>query len=184
MQASNGASYAARACATAGILAAALWFGGLSALGAVVAPIIAPNYPDAMTVLFRRFDKVAMTCAAIVLVTEAIRVVLKERVAMLEAARIGAAAIAGGLAVWVGMVLSPKIEALHQAGGTRAGGDLAAEFHSVHVLAETLAKIELALVVLVIALHVFGLRPAKPAPPTPPAQPTQPTQDEDVPTKA
>ena len=55
-----------------------MWLGGLLALGAIVAPIVFavapfPQNADAMTLVFRRFDTVAMTCAAVVLASEAAR---------------------------------------------------------------------------------------------------------------
>ena len=60
------------------LLAVAVWLGGLTALGAVAAPVVFSTVPwpssaDAMTIVFRRFDAVAMACAAIVLATEAAR---------------------------------------------------------------------------------------------------------------
>ena len=58
------------------LLAVAVWLGGLTALGAVAAPVVFSTVPwpssaDAMSIVFRRFDAVAMACAAIVLATEA-----------------------------------------------------------------------------------------------------------------
>ena len=49
-----------------GALAVAVWLGGLLVLGAIAAPLVFANvsFPqsaDAMTLVFRRFDTVAMT---------------------------------------------------------------------------------------------------------------------------
>ena len=54
------------------LLALSLWLGGMIVLGAVVAPIVfsvlpLPTSADAMTLVFRRFDAIAVTSAAIVL---------------------------------------------------------------------------------------------------------------------
>ena len=56
------------------LLAVGLWASGLLTLGAVVAPIVfhvvpAPSSADAMTLVFRRFDGIAITCAAVALVS-------------------------------------------------------------------------------------------------------------------
>jgi len=69
-----------RTLAIVALLAVAVWLGGLAALGAVAAPVVFSTVPwpssaDAMSIVFRRFDAVAMACAAIVLSTEAIRAV-------------------------------------------------------------------------------------------------------------
>jgi len=73
---------AALAAAVVSSLAAAIWLGGLLALGAIVAPTVFHNvsYPEnanAMTLVFRRFDLVAMACAAAALAGEALRVALR-----------------------------------------------------------------------------------------------------------
>ena len=52
------------------IYAIGVWLGGLVALGAIAAPVVfaivpMPASADAMTVVFRRFDLVAMACAAV-----------------------------------------------------------------------------------------------------------------------
>ena len=69
-----------RTLAIVALLAVAVWLGGLVALGAVAAPVVFSTVPwpssaDAMSIVFRRFDAVAMACAAIVLATEAVRAV-------------------------------------------------------------------------------------------------------------
>jgi len=150
---------ATRASTTIAILAAAVWLGGMLALGAVVAPVVfhtvpAPTSADAMTVIFRRFDKIAMGCAVVVLAVEGWRA-RSGRATRLDWARIACGAGAAGLAVWQGMVLSPRIEALHVAGAVRGSGALGAELESLHKVAETEAKAQLALVVALVVLHVF-----------------------------
>ncbi len=149
--------------ATIELLAVSLWLGGLAVLGAIVAPTIfrnvaAPTSADAMTLVFRRFDKVAMACAAIVLAVEAWRAFARsERHTKLDIARVGVAALAAGLAVWLGMVISPRIAALHEAGAIRGLDALGRQLEAVHALAETVAKTELALLVALVALNAVGL---------------------------
>src|SRR5688572_13404979 len=59
------------------LLALALWLGGLVVLGAIVAPTVfrivpAPTSADAMTVVFRRFDVIAIAAGVVALVSEAL----------------------------------------------------------------------------------------------------------------
>lgn len=144
------------ACASVAILAAALWMGGLVAVGAVTAPIVAPHYPDAMTAVFRRFDKLAMVCAVVVLLVEAARVALREKVHRVDVVRMALALVAGGLATWQGLVLSPRIEELHYAGVHPGEGELGLEFDSVHKLAEGEARVQLVCLALIVVLHVVA----------------------------
>lgn len=153
---------AAKWSATLAVVAAGAWLGGLVVLGAVVAPIVfrtvpAPTSADAMTLVFRRFDKIAMVCAGIVLAAEGWRVAARERLDAIAGARIAAAIVAAGCVVYEGLVLSPRIEALHRAGAVRGSGPDGLELEAVHKLAEAVAKIELPMLLAVIALHVFAL---------------------------
>src|SRR5271170_3983877 len=96
------------------MLALALWLGGLVALGALVAPVIfsrvsMPWSADAMTVVFQRFDLVAMTCAAVLLATEAARAVVRQPFRRLDHARAAASVLASAAAVYEGETLSPRI---------------------------------------------------------------------------
>ncbi|HEY5240541.1 MAG TPA: DUF4149 domain-containing protein, partial [Polyangiaceae bacterium] len=85
------------------MLALAVWLGGLVALGALVAPVIfsrvsMPWSADAMTVVFQRFDSVAMACAAVVLLTEAMRAVGRLPFARVDHVRAGASVLAAAMA--------------------------------------------------------------------------------------
>jgi uncharacterized membrane protein len=155
--------YLSRACTVASMLAASVWLGGILALGAVVAPIVfrvvpAPTNADAMTLIFRRFDGVAVACAVIVLVAEAAR-------ASSEHARLGGAGIVrvgmalGGsaLATWQAFDLAPKIEALHRGGAVRGVGDLGAQLDAAHRLAETEAKVQVFFVAAFLVASVLSL---------------------------
>ena len=90
-------------------LAVALWLGGLVALGAVTAPIVfavapMPQSADAMTLVFRRFDTIAMTCAAVVLASEAARVVARVPFRRLDHARAAAGVLAAIVTTYEGDV--------------------------------------------------------------------------------
>src|SRR5262245_24671524 len=102
---------------TIAILALALWIGGMVALGAIAAPVVfgtvpAPTSADAMTIVFRRFDKLAIACVLIVLLVEA-TLALKSKVTRVDLARGILAAIACACAIVGGVYVSPQIEALH-----------------------------------------------------------------------
>lgn len=143
-------------------LAITVWAGGLVVLGAIVAPTVfrivpAPSSADAMTVVFGRFDGVAMTAAAIALVAEATLAVRGGKVSRLDFVRGVAVTIAGALAIAVGAWLSPAIAALHRSGAVRNLGEAGQELERVHRLAESAGKGQLLLLVLVLALLVAKL---------------------------
>jgi hypothetical protein len=154
-----------RILSTVALTAIGVWVGGMLALGAIAAPVVfgmvpAPESADAMTVVFRRFDAVAMSCAVIVVGTEAVRAVARPRaarIARIDLLRSLVAAVAGALAVVQGMAISPKIEGLHRAGAIRGLGSLGLELESTHRLAELNGKTQTVLAVALIALHAFSL---------------------------
>jgi len=148
-----------RLTSTVALVAVAVWLGGLMALGAIAAPIVfgtvpAPASADAMTLVFRRFDTVAMTCAAVVLAAEAVRAATRQPLRGLDVARVSTAVVAAALALTEGLWLSPRIEALHRAGAVRGLGAPGLELESAHRLAEHVGKGEVALGLVLIALHV------------------------------
>jgi uncharacterized membrane protein len=139
------------------VLAIAAWAGGLVVLGAIVAPTVfrivpAPSSADAMTVVFRKFDAVAMTSAAIALVAEATLFLKDGRANRLDLVRGGAAVIAAILAITVGAWLSPGISELHRNGAIRGLNDLGIELERLHRLAEAAGKGQLALLLVVLVL--------------------------------
>jgi uncharacterized membrane protein len=145
------------------LLSAAVWLGGLVALGALVAPVVfstvaMPASADAMVIVFRRFDVVAMTCAALVLCAEALRrSVRRSSFARVDFARASVAVAAAAAAVFQGTRLSPRIAELHAAGAVRgfeAGG---MELSRLHDVAETCGKAQVLLLVLLVVLHVVTL---------------------------
>jgi uncharacterized membrane protein len=157
----------AKISATVAVVAAGLWLGGMLALGALAAPVVfgtlpAPLSGDVMTPIFRRFDKVALGCAVVLVLVEVVRAAAKERIARLDVARIVAVVVAAGLVTWQALVLSPRIESLHVQGAVRGSGELGEALDAAHKLVELEARAQLFLLVVVIALHVFGVaRPAK-----------------------
>ena len=141
------------------VLGAAMWLGGMVTLGAIVAPVVftivpAPTSADAMTVVFRRFDVVAVTSAAAMLAAEIWRVRVSEKIARLDVARGISLAVAAALALFEALVLSPRIEELHRAGAVRGLGELGQRLESAHALAEAGAKTEALLLLVFLLLYV------------------------------
>jgi putative copper export protein len=151
-----------RTLSTVALLAIAVWLGGLVALGALAAPVVFatvsfPASADAMSIVFRRFDSVAMTCAAIVLATEAVRPVAGLTFERFAAARAGASLVAAMAAVYEGLKVSPRIAGLHAAGAIRGVDEAGLELARLHDVAEWCGKIELVLLAAVVVLHTVAL---------------------------
>lgn len=150
------------AIATLYVLAIAAWAGGLVVLGAIVAPTVfrvvpAPSSADAMTVVFRKFDAVAMTSAAIALVAEATLFLKDGRATRLDLVRGAAAVVAAVLAIVVGTWLSPGISELHRNGAIRGLNEGGIELERLHRLAEAAGKGQLALLLVVLVLLLAKL---------------------------
>lgn len=146
------------------MVAIALWLGGLIVLGTLVAPVIfsqvsMPWSADAMTVVFQRFDGIAMSCAAALLATEAARAIGRMPFAPVDHLRAAASVLAAGGAVYEGVSLSPRIATLHAEGAVRGLGSAGMELSKLHDLAELLGKTEAALLVVVVVLQVLGATP-------------------------
>jgi hypothetical protein len=146
-----------------GALAVAVWLGGLIALGAITAPLIFANvsFPqsaDAMTLVFRRFDTVAMTCAAVAMACEATKVAARVSFRAADHLRAGLTVVAAVLAVVEGTLVSPRIAALHGAGVVRGMGVAGETLSHLHDIAEALGKTEVVLLAIVLGLLV--VRPA------------------------
>jgi uncharacterized membrane protein len=151
-----------RATAVVELLAVAVWLGGLIALGAIAAPVVFsivafPSNADAMTVVFRHFDRVAMACAAVVLAAEATRALARVTFAVLDRVRAGAGALAAALAVLEATSISPRIAALHAGGALRGVGSAGMQLARLHDVAEWCGKAELVLLGAVIVLEVVAL---------------------------
>lgn len=148
------------AIAVVELLALAVWAGGLLALGAIVAPIVfhvvpSPTNADAMTLVFRRFDVVAIACSAVALCAEAGFVFRGGNRTRLDLARALSVAGAAGLAVAIGAWISPGIAELHRSGAVRGVGEGGASLARLHHLAEALSKGEIVLLLAAFVLSVM-----------------------------
>jgi hypothetical protein len=146
-------------------LAVAVWLGGLVALGAVAAPLVFANvsFPqsaDAMTLVFRRFDSVAMTCAALAMASEAVKVAARVPFGRVDHLRAGLTVVGAVLAVIEGTMVAPRIAALHAAGVLRGMGAAGETLSHLHDVAEALGKTQVVLLAVVLALLVVP-RPAR-----------------------
>jgi len=154
--------------AIAGVLAASLWLGGLLALGAFVAPIVfhvvpAPASGDAMTLVFARYDRAALACAAVVGVAEAVRARVGG-VQKIDVARIACAVIATACAFIIAVKISPAIAELHAQGAVRGIGPLGEALDRTHDWATRLGKVESLALAVLIALHLASRRIGKSQP--------------------
>ena len=153
---------AVRIASSVALLAVSVWLGGLVALGALAAPVVFhvvpyPSNADAMTIVFRRFDLVAMGCAATLLTTEAVRPLLGVRLVFVDHMRAALSVVAAGLAVFEGMRVSPRIAELHAGGAIRGLGPGGIELARLHDLAEDSGKAQLAVLAVIVILHVVAL---------------------------
>jgi hypothetical protein len=146
------------------VVALAVWIGGLIALGACAAPIVfrivpAPLSGDAMGAVFRRFDGVAIGSAVVVLGCEAVRIWARGGPAtQMERVRAILAVAAGAAAIYGGVELSPSILRLHEEGAVRGLGESGAELERFHELAERVAKAEVTMGLVLLALQIITLR--------------------------
>jgi len=153
------------------LLAVAVWMGGILALGALAAPVVfavvsLPTSADAMTIVFRRFDTIAMVCAALVLATEAARAMRGTR-HRFDRARSLFSFLAAVLAVFEGISVSPRIAHLHALGvrpgpGSSSGAAaMGASLSRLHEVAVACAQTQVVLLAVVVALHVVTLSSAR-----------------------
>jgi hypothetical protein len=157
-----------RAAAAVAILCAGALFGGLVALGFCAAPMVfrmapAPFSGSAMGAAFARWDRVAVAASGLLLICEVVRTWAgrgRSRRLLPRLRRI-AAVVVGLSAVLIGTQLSPRILQLHEAGARRGEGAEGQELDAVHKRAEMFGKIEAALAVALVGLHVFTLRTRK-----------------------
>jgi hypothetical protein len=158
--------------ATLAVVALGVWVGGMLALGAIAAPVVfgmvpAPTSADAMTVVFRRFDKLAVGCVVVALAVEAALAARKDRpMTRVDFVRGALAMLAAACAIGTAAFVSPRIEALHRGGAIRGLGAAGEELNAIHLWAERLGKAGLVLAVAVIALHIAALGNAGQAPPS------------------
>jgi len=149
------------------MLGIAVWLGGLVALGAIAAPVVFsivpyPSSADAMTAVFLRFDRVAMSCAAVVLAAEALQAGTRVPFAAPDYVRTALSALAAALAVAEAKIFSPRIAALHGAGVVRGVESAGLELAKLHDTAEWLGKAQLILLFSVLSLRVLALTRSRP----------------------
>jgi uncharacterized membrane protein len=145
------------------LVAAAVWLGGIVVLGAVVAPTVfrivhAPDSADAMTTVFLTFDKIAMSAAVVIAVTEVLRSRMGP-VRRVDLARLSTAVVASGLAFAQGLWLSPRIAELHAHGAVRNVGELGQRLESVHRMSEFCGKTESVALVVFLVLVAASFAP-------------------------
>jgi hypothetical protein len=148
------------AAAIASALAAAVWLGGLVALGAITAPVVfgvapMPQSADAMTMIFRRFDLVAMSCAAVAVASEAVRVIARVPFRRLDHARAAVGVVAAAVTTYEATRVSARIAELHFAGAIRGVGPAGLELDRLHGVAEACGKTVVALLVALVVLQVL-----------------------------
>jgi putative copper export protein len=153
-----------RLTTTIALIAAAVWLGGMLALGAIVAPIVftmipRPEAADAMTAVFQRFDFVAVACVGVILATEAWRARGRGRIGRLDVARMATGAIGAALVLVEALWITPAIVTLHRAGALRGLGAAGLELDRMHDLAETCGKAQAVLALALIVLQVVTLGP-------------------------
>ncbi len=139
------------------LVAFAIWLGGLSVLGAIVAPTIfgaVPNAADAMTLVFQKFDRIAMTSAVVVLLCEATLTVRGGPIGGRGLLRACVAILACFLAIGEGVWLTPSIVALHRAGAIRGLGPQGIALNETHKLAELVGKAQVFLVLFAFVMVV------------------------------
>lgn len=155
-----------RVGAAVALLAVAIWMGGLLALGALAAPVVfsvvpLPASADAMTIVFRRFDAVAMGAGALVLATEAARAALTIALQRLDRLRALVSFCAAFVAVFEGIWISPRIAQLHALGVLRGSGPAGANLSHLHDIAEACGQAQLVLLAGLVILHVVTLSSGK-----------------------
>ena len=140
--------------------AVGLWLFGWVVLGAIVAPIQfkivpSPYAAEAMTRIFRRFDTIALACAAVVWLTDILLGNSGEsRLRILKRALAGIATIA---LVVEAMVIAPHIDELFHAGAIRGVGPDGESLQAWHRAAESAGKLQVLTLLLLMASELYDL---------------------------
>jgi uncharacterized membrane protein len=157
--------------------AVALWLFGWVVLGAVVAPaqfkiVPSPFAAEAMTTIFRRFDTIALACAAVVWMTDAL--LGSSGDARFRHAKRGLAALATVALLLEAFLIAPRIEELFRAGAVRGLGPDGETLNAWHRAAEGAGKLQVLALVLLMGLELVDLATAT-AKPSEPATPQAPS---------
>ncbi len=156
-----------RSFASVAVIAVGVAIGGMLALGACAAPFVfsltpAPDNGTAMGAAFARFDRIALTCSMLLLAAEVVRTVVAWGTPRTMAPRLRRVfgVLFAACTAYSGLALTPTINDLHRAGVVRSEGDDGARLDAIHKRAELVGKAELAVGVILVALHVFTTRRA------------------------
>lgn len=175
-----------RIAATVAVLASGISVGGMVALGACAAPMVfrlapAPYSGDAMGAAFARWDQIALGAAVTLLAAEVARTWAAGARARRLAARVRRifAVIVAASAAYIGLSLSPHINDLHRSGARRGVGPEGVALDTIHRRAELVGKLETALGVALVGLHVLTLGARRPEDDDDHAEPLPPGPRED-----
>jgi hypothetical protein len=154
-----------RVAATVAALSVGVVVGGMFALGACAAPFVfqltpAPFSGDAMGSAFARFDQIAITLSVVLLGAEVVRTFLARRQPQTASVRLRrlAGIVFAACTAYMGLSLSPTINELHRAGARRGVGPDGVRLDEIHHRASAVGKVELGVGVILVGLHVFGVR--------------------------
>jgi hypothetical protein len=144
--------------------AVALWLFGWVVLGAIVAPVQfrtvpSPYAAEAMTTIFRRFDTIALACAAVVWMTDVL--LGSGGDARLRVAKRSLAALATIALMLEAFLIAPRIEDLFRAGAIRGLGPDGETLNAWHRAAEGSGKLQVLALVILLALELVELATAK-----------------------
>ena len=148
------------------VYAVGLWLFGWVVLGAIVAPIQfrtvpSPYAAEAMTTIFRRFDSLALACAAIVWMTDVLLSSSGE--ARVRTAKRSVSAIATIALLVESFVIAPRIDDLFHAGAIRGLGPEGETLNAWHRAAEGAGKLQVLTLFLLMALELYELIVSKAA---------------------
>ena len=146
------------------LVSAGAWLGGMLTLGALVAPVVfrmvpAPTSGDAMSVVFLRFDRLAVLLGCVLLLAEAaLARTTAHRRPLLDRLRMGATLAALGMALLTALAVAPGIADLHAHGAVRGLGEGGLALERLHDQARGLGQAQTLLLLLVMGLHAELLR--------------------------
>jgi hypothetical protein len=142
------------------VYAVGLWLFGWIVLGAIVAPVQfrmvpSPYAAEAMTTIFRRFDTIALACAAVVWMTDVL--LGSGGDSRVRTAKRSVSAIAT-IALFVeSFVIAPRIDDLFHAGAIRGLGPEGETLNAWHRAAEGAGKLQVLTLLLLLALELYEL---------------------------
>ena len=142
------------------VYAVGLWLFGWVVLGALVAPVQfrtvpAPYAAEAMTTIFRRFDSLALACAAIVWMTDVL--LSSSGDARVRTAKRSVSAIATIALLVESFIIAPRIDELFHAGAIRGLGPEGETLNAWHRAAEGAGKLQVLTLFLLMALELYEL---------------------------